>query len=215
MIKSYVLKNKEKRYMFQIYVGVDPLTGKEIRTTRRGFRTKREANSALTHLKIKIENGTFFVNKKAETYQDMYELWIKQYEYTVEESTFIKTTRLFKNHILPALSSYKIEIINVDVCQEHVNEWAKKLKNVRILKSYAAKVLDFAIKRDYIKTNPFAFVDIPVKIKKVVDIDEKIENFYSREELLKFLSSLKMEGNFKAYTFFRLLAYSGMRKGEA
>src|SRR5699024_9719882 len=64
-------------------------------------------------------------------------------------------------------------------------------------------------------TNPFAFVDIPVKIKKVVDIDEKIENFYSREELLKFLSSLKMEGNFKAYTFFRLLAYSGMRKGEA
>lgn len=215
MIKSYQLKNKEKRYMFQIYVGVDPLTGKEIRTTRRGFKTKKEASLALARLRIEIDNGDYSSNKKPETYHEMYDLWVKHYENTVEESTFVKTTRLFKNHILPALSLYKIDKMNVDICQSHVNDWAKKLKNVRIVKSYASKVMDFAIKRDYIKTNPFSFVDIPRKMMKKKEFEKKFENFYSREELLRFLSCLKKEENYKAYTFFRLLAFSGMRKGEA
>src|SRR5699024_5575503 len=120
MIKSYQLKNKEKRYMFQIYVGVNPLTGKEIRTTRRGFKTKKEASLALARLRIEIDNGDYSSNKKPETYQEIYELWVKHYENTVEESTFVKTTRLFKNHILPALSLYKIDKMNVDICQSHV-----------------------------------------------------------------------------------------------
>ncbi|WP_431029649.1 Arm DNA-binding domain-containing protein [Lysinibacillus sp. LZ02] len=86
-IESYELKNGEKRYKFQIYVGVDPLTGKEQRTTRRGFKTKKEAALALARLKLDIDNGTFR-KVQAETFQDVYELWIEQYKKTVEESTF-------------------------------------------------------------------------------------------------------------------------------
>ncbi|MEM5672805.1 Arm DNA-binding domain-containing protein [Bacillus cereus] len=44
MIKAYNLKNGEKRYQFQIYIGIDPLTGKQQRTTRRGFKTKKKQN---------------------------------------------------------------------------------------------------------------------------------------------------------------------------
>lgn len=33
-IEKYELKNGEKRYRFQIYIGIDPLTGKE-KSTRR------------------------------------------------------------------------------------------------------------------------------------------------------------------------------------
>ena len=62
--------------------------------------------------------------ERAETYQEIYDLWVKQYEKTVEESTFVKTTGIFKNHILPAMGAYKIEKIHVDVCQKHVDEWA-------------------------------------------------------------------------------------------
>nr|WP_326187492.1 Arm DNA-binding domain-containing protein [Exiguobacterium indicum] len=42
-IKSYKLKSNATRYMFHLYIGVDPLTGKELSTTRRGFLTKKEA----------------------------------------------------------------------------------------------------------------------------------------------------------------------------
>ncbi|OCS85658.1 site-specific integrase [Caryophanon tenue] len=45
--------------------------------------------------------------------------------------------------------------------------------------------------------------------------DEEELNFYTKEELLHFLKCMEEENNFKAYTLFRILAFSGMRKGEA
>lgn len=215
-IKSYKLKNGDLRYEFPAYLGVDPLTGKQKRTLKRGFRSRKEAELALARIKLAVANGTY-QQVRAETYQEVYNLWVKQYEKTVEESTYVKTIGLFKNHILPAMGSYKIQKIHVDVCQKHVDEWASKLKKYRTVKAYAAKVLDFAIKRGYIQTHPFAYVDMPTNISKKAkgsDEDEP-ENFYTRGQLKEFLSCLERENNHKAYVLFRLLAYSGMRRGEA
>lgn len=214
-IESYTLKSGETRYKFQIYLGVDPLTRKELRTTRSGYKKKKDAELELARIKLEISKGTFR-KIQAETYQDMYDLWIKQYEKTVEESTFVKTRGYFKNHILPAMSLYKVDKITVDVCQKHVDEWADKLKKYRVIKSYAAKVLDFAIKRGYLQTNPFALVDMPKPKQAPLELTKDVEeNFYTREQLKEFLRCLEKENNPKVYTFFRLLAYSGMRKGEA
>ncbi len=215
-IKSYTLKNGDKRYEFPVYLGVDPLTGKQKRTMKRGFKTIKEAELALARIKLDVANGTYR-QERAETYQELYDLWVSQYEKTVEESTFVKTTGIFKNHILPAMGTYKIEKINVDVCQKHIDEWAAKLKKFRMVKAYAAKVLEFAIKRGYIQTNPFTHVDMPTTVSKkaIITDEDEAENFYTREQLIKFLSCLEQESNYKAFALFRLLAFSGMRKGEA
>ncbi|MFJ7935537.1 tyrosine-type recombinase/integrase [Sporosarcina sp. NPDC096371] len=215
-IKSYKLKNGDLRYEFPAYLGVDPLTGKQKRTTKRGFKTLKEAKLALARIQLDVANGTY-QQERPETYQEVYDLWVTQYEKTVEESSFVKTTGLFRNHILPSMGTYKIEKIHVDICQKHVDEWAAKLKRFHMVKAYAAKVLNFAIKRGYIQTNPFTHVDMPTSAsKKATATDEdEAENFYTREQLIKFLSCLEQESNYKAYTLFRLLAFSGMRKGEA
>ena len=211
-IESYKLKNGQTRYQFQLYVGVDSLTGKQKRTTRRGFKTLKAAKIELARLKLEIHNGTF--NKTiVETYQDIYMLWIVQYEKSVEESTFLKTNRIFKNHILPELGEYKIDKLNVELCQKAVNTWSDRLKNFKMVKAYAAKVIEFAIKREYAKSNPFSFVEIPKK--RVQGVQEKVENFYTKEELIEFLSCLERESNYQSYALFRLLSYTGMRKGEA
>lgn len=114
------------------------------------------------------------------------------------------------------MSLYRVNKITVDVCQQHVDEWADKLKKYRVIKSYASKVLDFAIRRGYLQTNPFTLVDMP-KPKKTSPklVTNADENFYTREQLNELLSCLEKENNPKVYTFFRLLSYSGMRKGEA
>lgn len=214
-IKSYKLKNGDTRYEFPAYLGIDTLTGKQKRTMKRGFKTRKEAELALARLKLDVANGTYR-QERLETYQELYDMWIKQYEKTVEESTFVKTTGIFNNHILSAMSSYKIEKIHVDICQKHVDEWSKKLKNFRMVKAYAAKVLDFAMKRGYIQQNPFLLIEMPKHQKKTTpSVIEDKENFYIKEELNEFLACLEKENNFKAYVFFRLLAFSGMRKGEA
>jgi len=212
-IKSYELNNGDKRYLFQVYVGVDPLTGKEKRTTRRGFKTKKEAQLALSRIQLEIDNGTFG-KKIVEKYEDVYKLWIEQYENKVEESTFEKTNRYFKHYILPTLGKYKIDKITVDICQKAVNGWFKEYKEYRRFKAYASKIFDFALKHNYLQNNPMKLVELPRKSEAPIE-DEENENFYDRDELIKFLSCLDNKRYYKQYAFFRLLAFSGMRKGEA
>lgn len=213
-IKSYI-KNGEKYYMFKVYLGIDPLTGNPKYTTRRNFKTPGEATLELSKIKVSVRDGTY-LKKRVETFKDVYNLWVVQYERTVEESTFVKTIGLFRNHILPAIGMYKIDKINFKICEDAVNKWSDELKNFRMVKSYAAKVLNYAIKHDYIQKNPFSLVDLPKNRKKIrFDDDEKQANFYTKEQLLAFLNCMKQETNFKAYALFRLLSFSGMRKGEA
>lgn len=107
-------------------------------------------------------------------------------------STYRKTLVIFKNHILPAMKDYRIKNLTIDVCQKYVIDWARKLKNYRATKSYASLVLDFAIKRGIIQTNPFDLVEIPKSItkKKVMEKAESEENFYTRDELNHFITCL-------------------------
>ncbi|MEA0564467.1 site-specific integrase [Lysinibacillus irui] len=205
-------KDGKNFYMFQIYVGTDPLTGKRLKTTRRGFNTKKEAQLAAARLQIEIDKGEFR-KKSVDTFNDIYKLWIEQYKNTVQESTLVKTKGIFKNHILPSLGDYKIEKITVQVCQKHVNEWFNKLQKFRTTKSYASKVFDYAVILGFITDNPLKRVTMPKNIEQPVDSEEI--NYYTKEQLIQFLKYLEIEKNFKAYTLFRLLAFSGMRKGEA
>src|SRR5699024_4962847 len=114
-------------------------------TTRRGFKTRKDATDALAELRVQINSGTF--KKRAlETYEDIYNIWIEHYKNTVQDSTFLKTYRIFRNHILPAMGEYKIDRIDVPTCQIHVDQWAGKLKRFTMVKSYAAMVITFAMR---------------------------------------------------------------------
>lgn len=208
------MKNGEIRYEFQVYLGTDEATGKQMRTTRRGFKTKKEAELELARIKLQVASGEYR-KERAETFKEVYELWLLQYENTVEQSTFVKTVSLFNNHILPSIGEYKIEKITVDICQKAVNDWAKKLKNISKVKAYASRVFNFAVKREFIQKNPFDLVELPRKRNKQLSDETDEKNFYTREQLIEFLSCLEKETNVKAYVLFRLLAFSGMRKGEA
>lgn len=208
------MKNGEVRYEFQVYLGTDEATGKQMRTTRRGFKTKKEAELELARIKLQVASGEYR-KERVETFKEVYELWLLQYENTVEQSTFVKTVSLFNNHILPSIGEYKIEKITVDICQKAVNDWAKKLKNISKVKAYASRVFNFAVKRDFVQKNPFDLVELPRKRNKQLSDETDEKNFYTREQLVEFLSCLEKETNVKAYVLFRLLAFSGMRKGEA
>lgn len=82
-----------------------------------------------------------------------------------------------------------------------------------MVKTYASKVIDFAIKREYISSNPFKLVELP-KIKGSAVLDTEV-NYYSKEQLIYFLQCLKQYGNAQITAFFYLLAFSGICKGEA
>lgn len=217
--KEYKNNNGQKRYRIQVYLGTDPLTGKRVKTTINDCKTQKEAQQKAMQAKIAFENGTY-QKQSLETFQDVYNEWIKEYEGTVAESTFVKTSGIFKNHILPKFGEYRMEKIDAKICEKHVKEWKEKLQRFKMVQSYCSLVFDYAIKEKIISRNVMREVKITKKKIDAIKLDEleneRIEeNFYTKEQLIHFLKCLEQEPNYKAYALFRLLSYSGMRKGEA
>ncbi|EMF0064873.1 MAG: site-specific integrase [Enterococcus hirae] len=210
-IKEYTKKDGTKNYMFRVYLGTDPLTGKQKFTTRRGFKTKKEADLALSRLKIEVaEKGISNRDLKIKyTFEDVYKLWKESYERTVTPNTFIRVKSLFKKQILPVFGALRIEHIKPAYCQKVVNDWYEKYATFGALKAYTTKVFNYAQKLEIVTDNPMKIIDTPRK--KVAE--DRIK-FYEKDTLIKFLETVEKIHPYHVFTFFRLVAFSGLRKGE-
>ena len=160
-IRSYKKKNGETAFGFRIYVGKE--NGKDKYIKRRGFVTKAKARAALLQLQDDIESGE--QSRKEITVEEIAKKWLKDYSETVQESTYIKTSRNFKNHIYPAFGNRKIATITPLQMQEQVNEWSKKLVYGRKLKGLMNNVFKYAIRHGYIDTNPVDSVITSIRKK--------------------------------------------------
>lgn len=209
--KQYEKKNGVKAWMFRAYLGKDDATGKEIRTKRYGFKTKKEAQLALSRLKLDFEKDGL---KKAIniTFQEAYELWEVNYKNTVKESTYYKTKEMFDLHILPVFSKYKVSKIPVAKAQSFADQMVTILVNYRRAVSDASRVVKFAVNLGYAEENPFDKITMPKRKEELTD--DRKQNYYSKEELEIFLSALEKKNDIRKYAFLRTLAFSGMRVGE-
>lgn len=222
--KQYQTKDGKKLWLFQVYLGKDKATGKEVRTTRRNFPSKKIAQKSLNELMLDYEkNG--LKKQKITLFKEVYEIWFDNYRNTVKESTSIATERYFKIHILPIFQNLRIDKIDLKTCQKAVNEWANKLYVFKVVTQYASKVMDYAINLDLITINPFTKIIRPVRREEKA---EKKLKFYTLDELKTVFNHLEKKINFIQdnfskqkyfseldYALFRLLAFSGLRIGEA
>ncbi|WP_260523904.1 site-specific integrase [Bombilactobacillus thymidiniphilus] len=146
----------------------------------------------------------------------MYNKWLKRYANTVKESTLNKTMTIFKLHILPRFGDKYVNDITVQECQTAVDFWAEKMVKYKFIYNYANHVFKDAVRLNYIKNSPMDNVDVPKTTKHIKELrDQKNNhNFYNKKQLEQFLKTARIFMPFQIYTFFRLLAYSGLRKGE-
>lgn len=201
---------KGKFWKFQTYLGINPATGKPDKTTRRGFTTKKEAQLELRRLQLDYEqNG--LEKRRSYTYEEIYLEWFDQYKNTVKESTYVKTQRIFKNHILPSLGNLKIDKIQLKHCQKAVNDWAKMVYRYKMLVNYASSVFEYGMRIQLIDKNPMKLITKP----KIKEKEETEPNFYTKEQLELFFEALEKENNKMVLALFRVLAFLGCRKGEA
>ncbi len=209
-IKEYQDKNGHVRYMFQGYLGIDESSGEMKRVCRRGLNSKKECEDLFYKLKYEFERGNYKVSNKKYTFSEVYDLWYEEYKNTVKESTLQATKRMFELHILPQYKGKYIDRITIADCQKAVNDYSKRVKKYKIFNNYTGLVFHYAMKNRFVSEDPTKLVTLPQLPDEVEDLEE--DNFYSKEELKLFLQAAKTE--IKWYTLFRLLAFSGMRKGE-
>lgn len=208
--EQYKKKNGDKAWKFQAYLGINPETGKSVKTTRRNFKTQREAKLALARLQSEYENN-LLKKEKPKTYKDVYDLWMTEYKRTVRGSTLLKTERIFKNHVLEELGDIYISEITPIKIQELMDKWANRYDTAPKMMNYTGLVFKYAVRFGIIESNPTDAIRKPKRRKKAT-VEEP---FYDKKQLKLFLDELYNQPNLKIQAFFRLLAMTGMRKQEA
>lgn len=210
---------------FRLYLGVDELTGKDVKVSRRRdeegslFRTKRQAENEVTRLESEFNKKKRKKKKitSKETFKEVANEWLeRRYKGTVRESTYLNTSEVFfKLHIIPALGKYRIRKINKEVLETTIEKWSKTFIKQRcnLMVNYTKKVFRYAVEEDYISENPFHVTHIP----KLKETKKKETDFYNKYELKEFLDAAQEYGQNGEFwnTFFHFLGFTGLRSGEA
>jgi len=207
-------KNGKTYYHVKGYLGIDPLTGKQKNFDKRGFKTLSDADFAYSKAKVAFKEGEYQQKTNRYTFEEVYKHWFKVYKNTVKESTYVKTEELFNNHILPKIGNYVISQIKPFHLQDAVDDWHEHLKKYKIVYNYMKRIFKYAYTQEYIKKIPTDKVIVPTKEVEYATHDRE-KDFYSKSELEDVLETIKRNESLKWYAVFRLLAFSGIRRGEA
>jgi integrase len=212
---QYELKDGSKLWKFQAYLGINQMTGKPVKTTRRNFRTKKEAQLALSRLQVDFEKDGL-KQKSVETFQEIYDLWLETYSTTVKEVTLIKIKIKFDKWILPKYGNLRMNEITVKYAQKILNDWAKITDQYKVLHSTASRIFKYAINLGVLEYNPLDRILMPKRIKETTDT-EKIK-FYTQSQMNQLLSYVNSQSgtyrNDYDKTLLRFLFFSGCRISE-
>jgi len=142
--KQYTKKDGTKLWQFQAYLGVDPITGKSVKTTRRNFSTKKEASLALSRLQVDFDKNGLNKSKNM-TFQELYKLWFEQHSKDIKATTKQRIRIYFNNHILKDFGHLKLDRITPLYCQKKLNHWAEKMITYRQMRVYTSMVFKYGI----------------------------------------------------------------------
>ena len=214
MIKKYTTKNGETRYLFQTYLGIDPATGKERRTTRRGFKTMKEAKQAERNLLLDVEENGLPSNQSDgfhdPTFEELASLWLENYRTTVKASTFENVKSKVEKMTEEHFKELKLKKITVAYCQRDVIELSKSYILYNHYLSVINRIFKYAVLMDILNSNPFDKVIKP-KSRQV----QRKGNFLTKEELKEFLKLAQTATLSYFFPLVHLMSYTGLRQGEA
>lgn len=208
-IQEYTNKKGERLFKFHLYLGIDD-AGKRVNITRQGFTNYNEAKATYDQLKA---NGTQGYQRSQQIKTDeLYNLWFSNYKGQVKESTANKTNQVYKNHIQPVFGNTYMDKVQVKSVQRFADDKSKQIVKYKDVVRILSSLFEYAIRLGYIQSNPTKRIIMP---KKTARPRRDVEhNVYTRKELELFLNAAKEYSN-TAFTYFKLLSSTGLRRSEA
>lgn len=231
-IKEIIKKDGTKVYRASVYLGVDTLTGKQVRTTATAKTRKMCEIKANQSINKFIKNGSTVAKEKVEfnNFKELSDHWFDSYKLTVKENSVRLAKSILKVYIIPFIGSYKLDKITSVLLQSQVNKWAKNAntakitngkrergncKDFKLILNFIKRILDYALQLGAIETNPA----LQVRVPKLKDRTSQKIKYFDKDELKKFLKYLdtleNTEENKRKITLYKLLLSTGLRVGEA
>ncbi|MCI8686448.1 MAG: tyrosine-type recombinase/integrase [Lactococcus lactis] len=231
-IKEYTKKDGTKVYRTNVYLGVDNLTGKQVRTSVSANSRKMCDIKARQAINKFINNGSTIARKKVvfDNFESLALSWVESYKLTVKANSIRSVKNYLKVYILPAIGTYVLPKITAMLLQGIVNDWSKnantseiisgkrekgKGKNYKIMLNIIKRILDYGVQLGAINDNPATKV-FPPKLK--TRTVKKIKYFDDKElkMFLEYLESLEPSIENQLHNaLYRLLLATGLRIGEA
>lgn len=225
-IKQITKKDGSIVYRANVYLGIDKVTGKDVKTSITG-RTKKELKQKTKEAEIAfLQNGsTRFQASTITTYKELAALWWESYKHTVKPNTQLNVRRLLDNHILPLFGAYKLDKLTTPLIQSIVNKLADKTNKGEdgaflyydSLHALNKRILQYGVVMQAISFNPAREVILPRNTQKANR--EKVKHFDNQElkKFLDYLDSLNLN-KFRYYyenTLYKFLLATGCRINEA
>ncbi|WP_202947863.1 Arm DNA-binding domain-containing protein [Desulfosporosinus acidiphilus] len=205
-------------WTYVIDVEINPKTGRRKRTSKGGFKTKKEAQIALAKLQLDLSNNTY-IDESDIIFKDFAQEWLDLYQSSgkVKIST-VRVRTLEINNLMPYFAHCKMSSITKKMYQYALSDLYKRFSNTTLegIHSTGRMIFKKAVELDIIKNDPTQYAVVPKRKKTVEELGEARETikYLEKEELAHYLDKCKEVGKPQDYEIFTLLAYTGMRVGE-
>lgn len=179
--------------------------------SKQGFKTENEAYRALLEVKTNILNGDV---KRVEysnlTVGEWLDIWFETHKNEWKITSQQQRENAIKHQMKPLLGKYKLaELDKTTYKRVFINVLLEKYKpsTVELFHRLFKVAVNAAVDDEIIPRNRFNKISI--------NQAEEADNFLTAQELKFFLNSARDLENITNYTLILLLAYTGLRKGEA
>lgn len=210
-------KNGTTVYRASVYLGVDQVTGKRVKTSITG-RTRKEVNQKAKHAQLDfLSNGSTIKRKVViKTFKELSHLWLETYKLTVKPQTYDATVTRLNRHIMPTLGNMKVDKITASDIQMLINRLSKYYVNYTAVRSVIRKVLQQGVLLELIDYNSARDIILP---RKQPNAKKKVK-FIDPSDLKSFLEHLETSQHKRYNLYFdavlyQLLLSTGLRIGEA
>lgn len=164
------IKTKDGSIHHQIVVdgGIDPLTGKRLRTYKTVSCSQREMNAIAHQMMADMDRGIALQQKEKLTVSEWMDMWLEDYLPNIEETTRIGYKTKLRCYIKPQIGHILLKSLKADHVQKMINTMmAQELspKNIRDTFNNINAAMKQAVKLRKIPYNPCEGVVLP-KLKK-------------------------------------------------
>lgn len=125
-VKQITKKDGSTVYRSSVYLGIDQVTGKKVKTNVTG-RTKKEVKQKAQQaiIDFKLNGSTRFQASTITTYKELANLWWDSHRNTVKPNSQDATRKLLK-HVLVYFGAYKLDKLTTPLIQSIINQLAEK-----------------------------------------------------------------------------------------
>ena len=188
------------------------------RAIKGGFATRRECEAALAKVLASLETQSFTPPTRVTVKQFLFSEWLPTVKGSLRPTTYSSYAMLTRDHILPRLGALQLQKLTpgaINALYAHLAEHGRvhgggplSASSVRRIHALLHKACHDAVRWGRLSVNPVAAADPP---KQTAEHHDRLP-VWTAEQLSAFLGHVSDD---RLFALWRLLAMTGMRRGEA